>query len=180
MASPVCLFVPDAAGPFRRPVPAGTRNEHDEPHRMKRPLFAIALALTAVLPSQAQARVVHSSCVGRIHPSGPHHCTFIFGGPVLVSGTAAPGADGRAEIHLVLEFDPRGINGVRLLPEPMFLAECRAEAVGEPASCSAEWHGDYARLGTPSLVRQSAGQSLPGRCTGVGTAGTFTCEGGTA
>lgn len=144
---------------------------------MKRPLLALVLILAAASP--AQARVVKSVCDGQIHPSSEHHCTFIFAGPVLMSGTAAPGPDGRAEIHLVLEFDPRGL-GERLLPEPIRLAECHAEAIGEPASCTAEWHGDLASLPTMTLVSQSSGRALPGRCTSNGTVGTFHCEGGTA
>lgn len=145
---------------------------------MKRAIFAILMATAAIAPiSPATARVVGSRCVGPIHPSGPHHCTVIFGGPMTATGTANPGPDGRAEIHLVVSFDPGFRMGETPIVPPVVLAECRATAIDGPARCTADWHGAVTGF-TPELVSQYQGSGTS-RCTATGTVGSFSCEGGT-
>lgn len=94
------------------------------------------------------------------------------------TATAQPDEDGNARVHLVLTADPRDVYGNPIM-EPIVLAECSAEAVGEAATCSIEWYGELSNLPTFG-GSNSQGNSLPGRCTGEGFGdGVFSCVGGT-
>ena len=150
---------------------------------MRRAILAAAVSALLLAQPFADARLLRSSCSGPVHESGPHDCSFILAGPVTGTATALPGEDGVASVRLVITFDPRNPTNTsqRLLAEPEVLAECSATAFREPATCSAEWHGDFAQLPTFG-PGQHNGNGLPGRCTATGTGskdGSFSCVGGT-
>lgn len=145
---------------------------------MKRIMFLSVIAALAMSLTATEARVVNSRCSGDIRSTAGHACTVLLMGPVTGTATVQPDEDGHAEVKLVILADPRDAEG-NPISEPMILAECEAVSEDGPATCTAEWHGALASLPTPSIVNQSNGQSLPGRCIGTGSGdGTFSCSGG--